>query len=156
MKADSYGWICIFSPQTWAQAGKINYSQAALPALRQKASLRMRVGQPIFPYITGLKCIAGLLEIVEAPKLAPELSYYGAAGQYPLVIRTRPLRIIAEDSMLQMEDMVGRLRLFRGLSNKKNWIHAIRLSPRELSNSDTEIIRETIIKLPHTIDNINI
>jgi hypothetical protein len=146
LRPDSVGWICIFTPQTWEQAVNINFEQAALPLLRKKAGRRMRVGQPIFPYITKVQLLAGMLEIISPAIVSPESSAYGVPGQFPVVIKTKPLYIAKSGCMLHMEDFVSKLRLFRGLASKKNWAHSIRLSPRELSIGDTEILREAVVR----------
>lgn len=143
------GWLCVFTPETWNQAVAINYSQAAMPILRKKTGLRMRPGNQIFAYVTKIKKIAGVLEVTGKATLDAEESKYGSQGQFPVVVPTRAVHIIQEDCWLDMESLIGRLRLFRGLSNKKYWSAAIRISPRELSSADTEILLRLTSELPH-------
>jgi hypothetical protein len=142
------GWLCVFTPETWSQAKSINYSQAALPILRAKAGFRMRPGNRIFAYVTKTKKIAAVLEVTGKADISIEESKFGAPGQFPVIIPTRALRIIEDGHWLDMESLVGRLRLFRGLSDKKYWSVAIRISPRELSAVDTQILDKLTSDLP--------
>jgi hypothetical protein len=142
------GWLCVFTPETWSQAKQINYSQAAMPILRKKAGLRMRPGNQIFAYVTKTKKIAGVLEVTGKASVEPDESRYGSPGQFPVIVPTRAVHIIQEGHWLDMEALVGRLRLFRGLADKRYWSVAIRISPRELSSVDTEILHALTSKLP--------
>jgi len=142
------GWLCVFTPETWIQAKAINYSQAALPILRAKAGFRMRPGNRIFAYVTKTKKIAAVLEVTGRADISIEDSKFGSPGQFPVIIPTRALRIIQNGYWLDMESLVGRLRLFRGLSDKKYWSVAIRISPRELSAVDTQVLERLTSELP--------
>lgn len=145
----SAGWLCVFTPETWSQAEAINYSQAAMPILRKKTVFRMRTGNQIFAYVTKTKKIAGVLEVTGKAALDAEGSKYGIPGQFPVVVPTRAVHIFQDDCWLDMESLVGRLRLFRGLSDKKHWPVALRISPRELSTIDTEMLHKLASELPH-------
>jgi len=142
------GWLCMFTPETWSQARSINYSQAALPILRAKAGSRMRPGNKIFAYISQVKKIAGILEVAGMSEVNAEQSKYGSPGQFPVIIPTLAVHIVKDGHWLDMEALVGRLRLFRGLSDKKYWTIAIRTTPRELSSADTEILENLTKELP--------
>lgn len=142
------GWLCLFTPETWSQARSINYSQAALPILRAKAAFRMRPGNRIFVYITKVKKIAAVLEVTDRADISIEESKFGSPGQFPVIIPTRAVRIIQDAYWLDMESLVGRLRLFRGLSDKKYWSVALRISPRELSSVDNAVLEKLTCELP--------
>ena len=141
-------WLCMFTPETWGQARAINYCQAALPILRRKAGSRMRPGNKIFAYVTKTKKIAGMLEVIGIADVNAEESKYGIPGQFPVVIPTHAVHIIQDGHWIDMESLVGRLRLFRGLSDKKYWTAAIRTSPRELSSVDAQILENLTMELP--------
>lgn len=145
------GWLCMYSPEAWNKAGAIQYRQAAFPPDRAKSAKRMRIGAKIFAYISGVKKVAGILEISGTATVNPEVSEFGTPGQFPVVVDTKPLCILQPDKWLEMESMVGKLRLFWGLPNKKNWPMAIRLTPRELAFCDTQILTEWL----SGIDKIN-
>lgn len=142
------GWLCVFTPETWGQARLINYSQAALPILRAKAGSRMRPGNRIFAYVTKTKKIAGVLEVTGKAEICIEKSKYGVPGQFPVTIPTRAARIIQDGYWLDVEKLLGQLKLFRGLANRKYWSGALRISPRELSTSDTILLEKLISELP--------
>jgi hypothetical protein len=142
------GWLCVFTPETWDQARSINFSQAALPILRAKVGSRMRPGNKIFAYVIKTKKLAGVLEVAGKATVNAEESKYGVPGQFPVIIPTSPSHIIQDGHWLDMESLVGRLKLFRGLSDKKYWSTALRTTPRELFSSDAEILDKLIRELP--------
>jgi hypothetical protein len=139
----------MYSPETWVQASEINFGQAAFPLIREKTTRRMREGNLIFAYISKLQKIAGILEIAGSASVNPDISEFGAPGQYPIVIKTRPIHIVPPGEWLDVASLVGKLRLFRGLSNKKNWTMAVRLTPRDLASCDTGLLMDLIAKLPN-------
>ena len=142
------GWLCLYSPETWVKAGDIQYRQAAFPLIREKTARRMRKGNLIFAYVSKVQKIAGVLEVTGAASVSPDSSEFGPPGQYPVVIETKPAHILLPGEWLDVESLVGKLRLFRGLSNKKNWAMAIRLTPRDLASCDTEMLADLLMKLP--------
>ena len=142
------GWLCAFTAETWSQAGSINYNQAALPILRARAGSRMRPGNKIFAYVMKTKKIAGVLEVVGKATINAEESKYGTLGEFPVVIPTNPIRIIQNGHWLEMEPLVGRLKLFRGLSDRKYWAAALRTTPRELSLTDSQLLQILMQELP--------
>ena len=108
----------------------------------------MRPGNKFFAYVSKIKKIAGVLEATDSADINIEKSLYGTSGQFPVIIPTKAVHIIQDGHWLDMEALVGRLRLFRGLSNKKYWSVAIRISPRELSSVDTQILSKLAMELP--------
>lgn len=137
----------MYSPETWIQAGEIQYRQAAFPLIRENTARRMRKGNIIFAYISKVQKIAGMLEIIGPVSVNPNISEFGAPGQYPVVIDARPVHILPPGEWLEMEGIVGKLRLFRGLPNKKNWSMALRPTPRDLASCDTELLVDLITKI---------
>jgi hypothetical protein len=138
----------MYSPEAWIKSGEIQHRQAAFPLDRLKTTKRIRKGSKIFAYVSKFKQIAGILEVTEIPSVNPGSSEFGLPDQYPIVASTRPLNILPPDDWLAMEDLVGKLRLFRGLPNKRNWPMSIRLTPRELASCDTELLVNLITNIP--------
>lgn len=130
----------------------MKFRQAAFPLIREKTTRRMRKGNVIFAYISKVQKIAGILEIVGSASVKPDASEFGAPGQYPVVIETRPVHIVSPGDWLDMQSLIGKLRLFRGLPNKKNWNMAVRLTPRDLASCDTELLMNLITDLPSIND----
>lgn len=145
---DRIGWLCAFTPETWSQAGSISYNQAALPISRAKAGSRMRPGNKIFAYVMKTKKIAGVLEVAGKATINAEESKYGTLGEFPVIIPTNALRIIQNGHWLEMEPLLRRLKLFRGLSDRKYWTTALRTTPRELSLADSQLLQKLIQELP--------
>lgn len=137
-------WLCMFSVDTWNVALEHNCIQAAFPAQRLRTAGRIRPRDVLFVYLLGARVVAGSLNATDVASLSETDSIFQPSGRFPVVLPTSPRLIVPGDKWLPMAKMVNKLSIFRGLRDKKLWHHALRTSPRSLTQSDGRVLEEEI------------
>lgn len=144
-------WLCVFSVETWNTAIEHNYIQAAFPEQKLRTARRIRPKDILFVYLLGERVVAGSLKAVSVAAFSETDSIFQPSGRFPVVLPTNAHLIIPNDKRLEMKNMVNKLSIFRGLKDrKKNWHHALRTSPRNLSALDGGRLEEEISKTINT------
>jgi hypothetical protein len=137
-------WLCVFSVDTWNVALDNNCLQAAFPAQRLRTAGRIRAGDVLFVYLLGARVIAGSLKATSAASLSEQDSIFQPSGRFPVVLPTSSQLIIPRDKWLPMAKMVNKLSIFRGIRDQALWHHALRTSPRSLTESDGCLLEKEI------------
>ncbi len=134
------GWLCIFSPETLSQAVKINFAYACFTHHRLGIAKRISPGDLLFPYVTGLRVVRGVLRAKSLASVDIRSSIYGAPGSYPVLVECEPIVVLDSSNEIQIGKHLGSLSLFRGLRYRNRWASSLRVSPRSLSRSDASFL----------------
>ena len=138
--------ICMFSPETWAQAEELGYKYCAFPESQKKRANRIRVNDIIFTYVTKRMTITGILLVQKSCSYIGDSKIYGSPGQFPNVVQTKPLKILNPSDEIPLRNHFFKISIFRGLRDGSYWYTCLRNSPTEIRNDDFKILSNLILE----------
>lgn len=131
-------WLNLFSSETWAEFLAAGGSVTGFRRRRWKMVQRMKPGDQLLCYLTGLSRWVGLLEVTSAPFI--DDSEIWAADAFPSRIRVRPLIQLTPETAVPIFDLRDELSFFRNLTNPNAWTGHLRGSPAKLRKEDAVAI----------------
>ncbi len=141
-------WIVVGSPENYTRSRELGYSQQGIKSRHRKKAERMRPGDKLVYYLTGIKAFGGVSTITSEfyeshvriwasgdPKKAEE--------DYPFRVKTEP------DVVLSVEDAVPAEPIARQMTYVQkwpaaNWTLAFQGNVHVIDKSDFELIRDAI------------
>lgn len=138
------GWVISFSPETWDKFTANGSLIGAFSLSRRAAAERIRVGDLLFSYISGLQCISGVFKAESLCFQDDSISPYGNRSRFVLLIKLRPLADPGIDKFIAIDSLAGKMQIFRGI-NRKNFYHAFRISPRSIPSADRDFLLSQLI-----------
>jgi predicted RNA-binding protein len=120
LNADTKHWIVVSSVDNWQKTKDLGFTIQGLKSRHRKKAERMRPGDKIVYYCTGVKAFAGVSTITseyfESDELIWSSSNTKRAGeQYPFRVK------IEGDLALDNEDFVSAEPLARQMTDAKKW-----------------------------------
>lgn len=137
-------WLCIFTPESLQLGLKSGFNCVAFPSSRIASASKIRPGDLVFIYVTRVKAFAGYFRVIKKCHIDPQNSTFGPPGRFPVVLPVEAILLSGASSTATLDSIGNRLPLLRGISNRKNWPCALRISPRQLSRRDAEVIVSAI------------
>lgn len=132
-------WLDLFTVTTWQQFLDAGASISGFSQTRAKAVEKIRPGDYLLCYLTGVSRFVGVLEVTSKP-FVDSTPIWGE-GAYPHRVSVKPLAVLTPETGIPILDMRGRLSIFRNLEHSPNaWTGHLRASPTRWSPSDGEAV----------------
>lgn len=132
-------WLDLFTGSTWQEFLHAGASVSGFSASRAKAVEKIRPGDYLLCYLTGVSRFVGVLEVTSKP-FTDSTPIWGE-GAFPYRVQVRPLIVLSPETGIPILDMRDKLSIFRNLENSPNaWTGHLRASPTRWAPSDGEAV----------------
>lgn len=145
--AESY-WIIVGSPENFARTAEMGFTVQGIKSRHRKKAERMRPGDKIAYYLTGVKAFGGVATI-ESPYYEDHAPIWKsgdpkkAAEDYPFRVRISPDLILPEGEAIPAEG-VARQMAYVAKWPAQNWTLAFQGNVHEIGEGDYFLIREAL------------
>ncbi|HUS17781.1 MAG TPA: EVE domain-containing protein [Chloroflexia bacterium] len=132
----------LFSGTPWDEFHKVGAQVSGFRERRWKAVQRMKPGDYLLCYLTGVSRWIGILEVVsEAYK---ETTSIWADDDFPCRVRVKPVVELTPETAVPIMDLRDQLSIFQNLKSSDAWTGYRRGSPAEWSAADAEVVMAAI------------
>jgi hypothetical protein len=132
-------WLDLFTATTWQQFLDAGAKISGFSATRAKAVEKIRPGDYLLCYLTGVSRFVGIIEVTSKP-FVDSTPIWGE-GAYPHRVQVRPISVLTPETGIPILDMRGSLSIFRNLDTSPNaWTGHLRASPTRWSTEDGEAV----------------
>ncbi|HLK13600.1 MAG TPA: EVE domain-containing protein [Fimbriimonadaceae bacterium] len=129
-------WLDLFTPETWAEIGKIDYAVSGYRANREAHAKKVRPGDLFLCYLTGKSRFVGILE-VESEAYWDETPIW-QSDAFPVRFKTRLVSRVPEDRGVHLHEVVEQSE------HARSWSGYYRGSPQRLPHADGQFIATTL------------
>ncbi|MFT4038076.1 MAG: EVE domain-containing protein [Thermomicrobiales bacterium] len=141
-------WIIVGSPGNFEKTAEHNFTIQGLKSRHRKKAERMKPGDKLIWYITGLKAFAGIATI-ESPYFESHDAIWvssdpkKAAEDYPFRVEISPDIILGLKDATPAEPL-ARQMVYAAKWPEKNWTLAFQGNVHEIGEQDYTLIRQAI------------
>ena len=141
-------WIIVGSPENVARTRELGFTVQGIKSRHRKKAERMKPGDRLIYYVTGLKAFAGI-SIVTSPYFESHEPIWQskdpkkAAEDYPYRVRTKPEIVLDEGEYIDAEP-IARQMAYVAKWPAANWTLAFQGNVHEIGAQDFSIIRDAI------------
>jgi hypothetical protein len=141
-------WIIVGSPENFARTAELGFTVQGMKSRHRKKAERMRPGDRIAYYLTGLKAFAGVATI-ESPYYEEHEPIWKsgdakkAAEDYPFRVRIAPDVILPIEEAVPAEG-VARQMAYVAKWPAQSWTLAFQGNVHEIAEDDYRLIRDAI------------
>jgi predicted RNA-binding protein len=141
-------WIVVGSPDNFAKTKELGFTIQGLKSRHRKRAERMKPGDKIVYYITGLKQFAGITGVTSEYFESHEIIWQSkdpkkAAEDYPHRVRIEPLIILPEGAYVDAEPL-ARQMAYATKWPPENWTLAFQGNLHEINAQDFALIESAI------------
>jgi predicted RNA-binding protein len=141
-------WIIVSSLDNWRTTAEHGFTVQGMKSRHRKKAERMKPGDRIIYYVTGIKSFAGIATIESGYFESHERIWESgdpkkAAEDYPFRVRISPDLILDEASFVPAEGIARRMEHARKWP-EKNWTLAFQGNVHEVGEADYRLIRGEI------------
>ena len=141
MDGQSY-WLDLFTGTTWQEFLDAGAQVSGFREARWGAVQRMKPGDYLLCYLTGLSRWIGVLEITSEPYKDSTQIWKDAV--FPCRVHVKPVVSLTPETAVPILDMRDRLSIFRDPAHPKAWTGPLRGSPGKWRSSDGEAVVEAV------------
>lgn len=132
-------WLDLFTGSTWQEFLDAGGVVSGFSASRAKAVEKIRSGDYLLCYLTGISRFVGVLEVTSNP-FVDSTPIWGE-GAFPQRVKVRPIIVLRPETGIPILDMREILSIFRDLESSPNaWTGHLRGSPTHWTPSDGEAV----------------
>ena len=132
-------WLDLFTGSTWQEFIDAGANVSGFSATRAKAVEKIRPGDYLLCYLTGVSRFVGVLEVTSKP-FVDSAPIWGE-GAFPRRVNVRPLVMLRPETGIPILDFRGTLSIFRDLETSPNaWTGHLRAAPTRWSPEDGEAV----------------
>lgn len=141
-------WIIVSSLDNWRRSAEHRFTVQGMKSRHRKKAERMRPGDKIVYYVTGIKSFAGIATIESDYYESHERIWESgdpkkAAEDYPFRVEIAPDLILDEAEFVPAEGVARRMEYARKWP-AKNWTLAFQGNVHEIGAADYQLIRREI------------
>jgi hypothetical protein len=141
-------WIIVGSPDNFAKTRELGFSVQGIKSRHRKKAERMRPGDKIIYYLTGLKAFAGIATITSEYFESHDRIWSSGdpkkqAEDYPFRVNIEPDLILETDTYVPAEP-IARQMVYATKWPAENWTLAFQGNVHEIGNDDYELIRRAV------------
>jgi len=140
--AEGNYWLDLFTGTTWQQFLDAGGEVSGFREGRWKTVQKIKPGDVLLCYLTGLSRWVGLLEVTSEP-FKDDAPIWGP-DEFPCRVRVRILSALTPETAVPVLEMRDHLSVFKGLKNPHNWSGAFRGSPAKWRRSDGEAVAAAV------------
>jgi len=143
MSKRSY-WLDLFTGTTWQEFLDAGAQVSGFRESRWKSVQRIKPGDYLLCYLTGVSRFIGVLEVVsEAFK---DDSQIWAYDSFPCRLRVHPVVQLTPETAVPVKSMKDRLSCFRNLTSPHAWTGHFRGSPTRWDAQDGEAVVQALLE----------
>jgi hypothetical protein len=141
-------WIVVGSIDNFRKTAELGFALQGLKSRHRKKAERMRPGDKLVWYVTGVKAFAGVATITSPFFESHERIWQSgdpkkAAEDYPFRVRIEPEVVLPEGDFLPAEGVARRMA-YVAKWPAENWTLAFQGNVHEIGEADYRLIREAI------------
>ena len=147
-------WIIVGSPENFARTRGLDFTMQGIKSRHRKKADRMKPGDKIIYYLTGLKAFAGISTIT-SPSFESHDRIWSSGDpkketeDYPFRVNTEPDLVLTEGAFAAAEP-IARQMTYVAKWPAANWTLAFQGNVHEIGADDYHLIRDTLAKLQST------
>lgn len=141
MESRNY-WLDLFTAETWREFLEAGAQVSGFRQSRWKTVLKMRPGDYLLCYLTGVSRWIGLLEVTSQP--FHDATPIWKSNEFPSRLKVKPIVTLKPETGVPVLDMKDRLSVFRNLKNPRLWSGAFRGSPVKWSVADGQAVTDAL------------
>jgi len=131
-------WLDLFTDQTWREFLEAGGEVSGFSARRWNTIKKMKAGDYLLCYLTGVSRWIGLLEVVGPP--FQDQSKIWADWDFPSRIKVKVLVALKPETAVPVLEMQDTLSVFKDLKNPNRWSGPFRGSPARWNRGDGEAV----------------
>ena len=141
-------WIIVGSPENFRRSAELGFGVQGIKSRHRKKAERMRPGDKLVYYLTGVKAFAGIVT-VESPFFESHERIWAsgdpkkAAEDYPFRVQISPDLVLPEEDAVPAEGVARRMA-YVAKWPAENWTLAFQGNVHEIGEEDYRLIREAI------------
>ena len=141
-------WIIVGSPSNFERTASLGFSVQGIKSRHRKKAERMKPGDKIVYYLTGVKAFSGIAEVTlpffeSHDRVWASGDPKKAAENYPFRVHIAPDLILAADDAVPAEPVARRMA-YVAKWPAANWTLAFQGNVHEIGEDDYRLIREAI------------
>ena len=141
-------WIIVGSIENFRKTAELGFTVQGMKSRHRKKAERMRPGDKLVWYVTGVKAFAGVATIASEYFEGHDRIWQSgdpkkAAEDYPFRVRIAPDVVLSEDGFLPAEG-VARKMAYVAKWPAENWTLAFQGNVHEIGEADYRLIRDAI------------
>jgi len=142
MAGRSY-WLDLFTGETWDEFLAAGAGTSGFAERRWKAVQRIKPGDYLLCYLTGISRFVGLLEVTSEGFKSEERIWQGAL--FPSRVQVKPVVALTPETAVPVLELRDTLSMFEDLKNPNRWSGPFRGSPSRWKDSDGEAVVEALL-----------
>lgn len=141
-------WIIVSSPENFARSREIGFTMQGIKSRHRKKAERMKPGDRIVYYLTGLKAFGGISTIT-SPYFESHDRIWASgdpkkqAEDYPYRVQTSP-DLILEEGAYAAAEPIARQMAYVAKWPAANWTLAFQGNVHEIGEGDFDLIRDAL------------
>lgn len=140
--SDRTYWLDLFTGTTWDEYLEAGGDVSGFRESRWKTVQRMKPGDHLLCYLTGVSRFVGVLEVT-GPAFQDDEPIWGI-DEFPARIEVRPLITLTPETAVPVLELRDELSIFQNLKNPNRWSGAFRGSPAKWKKNDGEAVVEAL------------
>jgi len=131
-------WLDLFTGKTWNEFTGSGGTVSGFRESRWKTVQKIRPGDYLLCYLTGLSRFIAILEVTSEP--FQDTSKIWADEVFPCRMRVKPIVQLTPETAVPVHSLRDRLSIFQGLASPVAWTGHFRGSPAPWKDSDAQIV----------------
>ncbi len=150
MTTDRDYWLDLFTGTTWEEFVAAGANISGFREGRWKTVQRIKVGDYLLCYVTGISRLIGILEVT-SEAFRDETPIWNDAA-FPCRLKVKPVITLTFETAVPIQDLRETLSIFQNLKNPHAWNGRLRGSPAKWKRSDGEVIFEALLDAQNHAD----
>lgn len=139
-------WLLVSSAGNFEKSRAVGFASAAMKSRHRRKWERVRPGDRVLFYITGVKAFGGVCRVTGEPFESHDVVWTSdgkPAEDYPWRFPTEPVAVLSPDRFVPAEPLAREMEHPRRWP-AENWTLAFQGNVHELSDSDADLIEAAI------------
>ncbi len=140
--SDRNYWLDLFTGVTWEEFRKAGSNVSGFRKSRWKSVQKIKPGDYLLCYLTGLSRFIGMLEVISEPFLDDSIIWQDE--DFPARLRVKSIIELTPETAIPVLELKTRLSFFENLKSPHAWTGRFRGSPTKWKTSDGEAVAEAL------------
>jgi predicted RNA-binding protein len=136
-------WLDLFTAKTWQEFLDHGASISGFREGRWKTVQKIKPGDRLLCYITGISRFIGILEVTS--EAFQDKSKIWADAEFPCRLKVKPIVTLALDTAIPVTSMRDQLSIFKNLKSPTAWSGSFRGSPARWKSEDGDAILKALL-----------
>jgi hypothetical protein len=136
-------WLDLFTGATWQEFLAAGGDVSGFRESRWKTMQRLKPGDYLLCYLTGISRFIGLLQVASAP--FRDKSPIWKDEDFPCRVRVKPVVTLTPETAVPILQLRGRLSFLAPEDTGTSWTGHVRGSPTRWSDADGQVVVETVL-----------